>query len=187
MGTVTGRAGLQRGDGLKGPDPGAVVRRSYEAAVAHLEQGRLREAESGCHRALRALERAAGRDHPELAVVLDTLVRIRLDRGDLAGAEESGRRAVTLARAAVTGVDCRRILAQALGRLAGVCRVRGRYDEAESLYREALTVAESVGGPDGREVAALLNDLAVLHKFQGRFAEAGRLYRRALKAPVSID
>src|SRR5262249_57752830 len=67
------------------------------------------------------------------------------------------------------------------GRLAGVCRVRGRYDEAESLYREALTVAESVGGPDGREVAALLNDLAVLHKFQGRFAEAGRLYRRALK------
>src|SRR5262249_51773764 len=45
----------------------------------------------------------------------------------------------------------------------------------------ALTVAESVGGPDGWEVAALLNDLAVLHKFQGRFAEAGRLYRSALK------
>ena len=80
MGTDTGRSGSWRSDGLKGRDPGAAARRFYEAAVAHLERGRLREAESGCHRTIRALERAVGQDHPELAVVLNTLARIRLDR-----------------------------------------------------------------------------------------------------------
>jgi tetratricopeptide (TPR) repeat protein len=180
MGTDTGLSGSRRDDGLKGRDPGAAARRSYEAALAHLERGRLGEAEAACRRALRALEWALGRDHPELAIILDPLVQIRLDRGDLAGAEELGRRAVALARAEVDGVDSRHILVQALDRLAGVCRVQGRYDQAETLYREALCIAGSVSGPDGREVAALLNDLAVLHKFQGRFTEAGRLYRRAL-------
>jgi hypothetical protein len=97
MGIDTGRPGSRRSDGLKGRDPGAAARQSYEAAVAYLEGGRLRDAEAAYRRAIRALERAVGRDHPELAVVLNTLVRIRLDRGDLAGAEESGRRAVALA------------------------------------------------------------------------------------------
>ena len=181
MGTDSGRPGSRRSDCLKGRDPGAgpdVPTRPRSPTSKGVGSARPRRRASGPSR---PLERDVGRDHPELAVALNNLVRIRLDRGDPLGAEESGRRAVTLARADVKGIDSQRSLAQSLDHLAGVCRVLGRYDEAESLYRKALILTKSFSGPDGLEIAALLNNLAVLHKFQGRFVEAGRLYRQALR------
>jgi tetratricopeptide (TPR) repeat protein len=59
-------------------------------------------------------------------------------------------------------------------------RVEGRYDQAEPLYRRALSLAEQVYGPDHLEVSAILNNLAVLYKYTGDFEEAERLYQRAL-------
>jgi tetratricopeptide (TPR) repeat protein len=70
---------------------------------------------------------------------------------------------------------------------------RGRYTEAEPLYRRALTIREKLLGPDHPDSAASLNRLAALCRHQGRYTEAELLYRRALAireksfGPVHLD
>jgi tetratricopeptide (TPR) repeat protein len=58
--------------------------------------------------------------------------------------------------------------------------MKGKYDEAELLYRRALAIREKVLGPDHPDVAASLNNLATLLDKQGKYDEAEPLYRRAL-------
>src|SRR5436309_747087 len=69
---------------------------------------------------------------------------------------------------------------QSLVQRARLSFTRGRYSEAERLYRRGLALAEKTFAPGALELGTLLNGLAVVHKYQARFAEAGRLYRRAL-------
>lgn len=64
---------------------------------------------------------------------------------------------------------------------ADACLTRGEYRRAESLYREALHLAEEMCGKHDPQMALILNALGVLYKYMGRFAEAGRAYRRALR------
>src|SRR5262249_59184598 len=72
----------------------------------------------------------------------------------------------------------------AIAEQAEAHRHHGRYDRAEALLRQALTLVAKTDGRDALAVATLSNNLAVVHKYQGRFAEAGRLYRRALRIIV---
>jgi tetratricopeptide (TPR) repeat protein len=78
-----------------------------------------------------------------------------------------------------------------LARLAAIERIRGRIDNAERLYREALELAEAeaeseVGADaetdalDGDDLVAVLCGLGIVYKDVGRFDEAEALYRRAL-------
>jgi hypothetical protein len=64
--------------------------------------------------------------------------------------------------------------------LATVLQGTDRFDEAEPLYRRALTIAEHSLGPDHLLVAAVLRGLALLLKATERPGEAEPLYRRAL-------
>ena len=59
------------------------------------------------------------------------------------------------------------------------CNKRGRYVEAESLYRHALAIQEAVLGPDHPDVAASLNNQAGLYHAQGRHELALEYFRRA--------
>ncbi|HQE92391.1 MAG TPA: tetratricopeptide repeat protein [Anaerolineae bacterium] len=62
--------------------------------------------------------------------------------------------------------------------LADLLRIRGKYDEAEQLYRESLAVCEAVG--DRREVAVTQSRLADLLSIRGKDDEAEQLYRESL-------
>lgn len=57
---------------------------------------------------------------------------------------------------------------------------RARYQEAEPLFLEALSIQEQWLGSEHLDVATLLNGLATLYKEQGKFAEAEQFYQRAL-------
>jgi tetratricopeptide (TPR) repeat protein len=57
---------------------------------------------------------------------------------------------------------------------------RGRYGEAEPLYRRSLAISEKVLGSEHPDVAGTLNLLAVLYRSQGRYVEAEPLHQRAL-------
>jgi tetratricopeptide (TPR) repeat protein len=57
---------------------------------------------------------------------------------------------------------------------------RGKYAEAEPLYKRALGIYERAVGPDHPDVATGLNNLATLYEAQGRYEEAEPLYKRAL-------
>ncbi len=63
-------------------------------------------------------------------------------------------------------------VARILSNLAELDRVRGRYAEAEPLYKRALTIWEKAVGADSPDVALGLNNLAALYDAQGRYAEA---------------
>src|SRR5262245_25739307 len=63
---------------------------------------------------------------------------------------------------------------------AGRCLSQGQYALAESLYRKALELAETVYGPHSVEVANICNNLGVVYKYTANFDEASKLYLRAL-------
>ena len=49
---------------------------------------------------------------------------------------------------------------------------QGRYEDAEPLYDEALSISRRVLGVDHPETATSLNNLAGLYRAQGRYVEA---------------
>ena len=51
-------------------------------------------------------------------------------------------------------------------------RLRGAYDDAETLFREALALGEAELGEEDAELAGVLNNLAIVFKYSGRFDEA---------------
>ncbi len=55
-----------------------------------------------------------------------------------------------------------------------------RFDDAESLYREAVALYERTVGPDNPQTAEALWSLAELHAFRGRRGEAEQEFERAL-------
>jgi len=57
---------------------------------------------------------------------------------------------------------------------------RGRYQEAEPLYRLALVIREKILRPQDLEIAESLNNLAELYRNEGKYPEAEPLYQRAL-------
>ncbi|CAN0277376.1 unnamed protein product, partial [Ascophyllum nodosum] len=57
---------------------------------------------------------------------------------------------------------------------------QGKYDDAEPLFKRALTIGEEVLGPRHPDVASILNNLASLLESQGKYDDAEPLYKRAL-------
>ncbi|MFO1430297.1 MAG: tetratricopeptide repeat protein [Candidatus Competibacteraceae bacterium] len=70
--------------------------------------------------------------------------------------------------------------ADLLNRAAVYLHHRGRYVEAEPLFRCVLAIREQALGPAHPDVATSLNNLAILYRHQGRYAEAEPLHQRAL-------
>jgi CHAT domain-containing protein/Tfp pilus assembly protein PilF len=65
-------------------------------------------------------------------------------------------------------------------RLARVLGERGKYKEAEELYRKALAIQLHILGEDHPGMAGIDNDLGTLLHLEGKHAEAESLHRRAL-------
>jgi tetratricopeptide (TPR) repeat protein len=64
---------------------------------------------------------------------------------------------------------------------ANTLQQQRQYPEAESVYEEALKVAEDTFGSDHLNVAISLNNLAGLYISKGNYAEIEPLYKRALE------
>jgi tetratricopeptide (TPR) repeat protein len=70
--------------------------------------------------------------------------------------------------------------ARLLDRVATHLESKGRYAEAEPLYRRALAIDEATDAPDRPEMASRLNNLANLLRTMNRLSDAEPLFRRAL-------
>ncbi len=70
--------------------------------------------------------------------------------------------------------------ATTLNNMAEQYRQQGKYDTAESLYKQSLGIYEKTLGPDHPDVAATLNNLALLYEAQGKYEEAEPLYKQSL-------
>jgi CHAT domain-containing protein/Tfp pilus assembly protein PilF len=100
------------------------------------------------------------------------------EAGDYSAAlvEAQKLEAVVKARFGVNGAN----YGIALNTLAVVHETQGNYQEAEGLYKRALTIKEKALGANDPSVAQTLNNLANVCYKQGRYQEAEELYKRAL-------
>ena len=72
------------------------------------------------------------------------------------------------------------LTAQALNDLAGLLYQSGRYDEATSLYLQALPIHREIYGPEHPEVATITNNIGRSELVAGRVDEAEPLLRQSL-------
>ena len=84
-------------------------------------------------------------------------------------------------------------VANSLNNLAGLYKSQGRYEDAETLFQQALTLRQEILGvgetslKENRhpDVATSLNNLAFLYYSQGRYEAAEPLYQQALQIWMS--
>ncbi len=69
---------------------------------------------------------------------------------------------------------------QLLNQAASYLHSLAYYDQAESLYQQALAIRRQLWGPKHPDVAESLNDLASLYQSQGNYVQAEPLFQRAL-------
>jgi len=187
----TARANLDTSVGVLPFDPTKSVRvenrieeaRQLLALSIHLrENGWPLKSKRFATRALAMFERECGAYHSEVVRALLCLAGAREDLADYARAGADYRRAN-----AILGLtddhssrDVQRLRIRTLRGLASVLRALGRDRPAETLLKEALTVAERppCGTPD--DVASAMNDLGAQYRHTGAYEEASRLHHRAL-------
>jgi tetratricopeptide (TPR) repeat protein len=132
-------------------------------------------------RALWIFERELGANHPDFAKALICLAGAYADEAENQRAEEHYRRALrTLRRMADGDLDVQRLHIDATRGLANVMLALGRSQEAETMLRAALVMAERAAGHNSAEAAHVLSDLGVLHMRTGRLDVAASLHRHVL-------
>jgi tetratricopeptide (TPR) repeat protein len=134
------------------------------------------------------LERIKKQPAPEQAAedsVLNTLCLIQWAEGDLAGAETSIRRALTLHRKEFGEENIE--VATALGHLGLILWERGDFTEAEAAQRQALVIEKKMYGTQNNiQVAQTLHNLASVLEDNGDLSEAESDARQSLAIETNL-
>ncbi|WP_437299126.1 tetratricopeptide repeat protein [Sorangium sp. So ce426] len=173
---------VPRGGQAQGATPSADALEEAELlnrdVVALYGQGRFDAAIPLAERALTILEKALGRDHPDVATVLNNLAALHKTKGDYARAEPLFHRALGITEKALGSEHPD--VATSLNNLAVRYAAKGDYARAEPLYHRALGIREKALGSEHPDVATSLNNIAALYHTKGDYARAEPLYHRAL-------
>merc|ERR1711892_364794 len=157
----------------------ARLRTLHNLVIQYASQGRYEVAVPLCKQALEDLERTSGRDHPDVATMLNILALVYRDQNKYREAANLLNDALSIREKTLGGNHP--AVAATLNNLAVLYGKRGKYRDAEPLCLRALQIREQVLGPDHPDVAKQLNNLALLRQNQGKYAEVEDIYRRALK------
>ncbi|VDD84389.1 unnamed protein product [Mesocestoides corti] len=147
----------------------ARLRTLHNLVIQYAGEGRYEVAVPLCKQALEDLERSSGRDHPDVATMLNILALVYRDQGKYKDAAALLNEALVI-REKHLGPD-HPAVAATLNNLAVLYGKRGKYKEAEPLCKRALEIREKVLGSDHPDVAKQLNNLALLCQNQGKYAE----------------
>jgi tetratricopeptide (TPR) repeat protein len=162
-------------------DSAADARRRLVLARRLFDEGRPEDAVALAETALAVLERGLGPNNPDAAAacVELSIYHERLSQYDRA--ERYARRSNVITEMYPrTDETLLRLRVQALGRLAGIERIRDRLGSAEVLYRSALQLVEDGTWPTVSEVVALMTGLGEVYRYAGRYEEAEAIYRQGL-------
>ena len=138
-------------------------------------KGQLKQSVQELKQALAIRERLFGPNHLLVADTLNLLGLALYHQGLMADAEQCYGAAVEILRKQAPSMD----LAAALSNLGNAISAQGRLREGEERTREALSIWESVAGPDDPSVAVGLTNLAVLLQARKQYEEAALLLNRA--------
>jgi len=136
-------------------------------------EGRYEEAQAILERAL-----AATKPDPEsTAKALSSIGSLLKAQERFAEAEQALNKALSTAEGLENGDNAR---AGVLADLASVCARQLRQDEAAEYYRQALTILESLRGPEHPVLTPILNNLAIVEARLDNYDQAAKYYRRAI-------
>jgi tetratricopeptide (TPR) repeat protein len=144
-----------------------VIQRRPEEARTHLEW------------ALRLLDSARGRLHPEVGVIARKLGTLLVESGSFTEAEDLLLRNLEIQQHSLGNEHIE--LVGPLRMLVNLYRLQGRLNDAERRLREVLALLERARGSDHQDLVRPLDDLADLLVTQLRLAEAEAVLRRALE------
>jgi len=141
---------------------------------SEIAKATLLQAEGDHEAALRALREAAdcailefGGDDKRVAAALEQQVGLLRSLGRHRQADDALERATA-------------IRLKSTRRAGRALEAEQKYAEAESLFRDALTISERAYGPDHRETATCLDNLATCLRKQGRYVDAVTACSKAL-------
>jgi tetratricopeptide (TPR) repeat protein len=135
----------------------------------------------GAEKFLLLAEKEAEGDEPKLIQVWHRLALTKDRLFNYGDAEAHYQKALSRVEKRNKGKkDDRNLLAHSQTLFANHYRMRGRYDEAEALYKKSLAIRERVNGPKAWETAQLMRDLADNHRDAGRYDAAEPIYRSAI-------
>jgi tetratricopeptide (TPR) repeat protein len=153
-----------------------------DISIQFRENGWPDKAKRFAMRALAIFERESGAYHPDVVRVLLCLAGAREDLADYTRAGADYRRANDILdlTADPHNLETERLRIQAIRGLANVIRALGQDQQAETMLKEAIAVAERTFGCENGDVASALNDLGVHYRHTGAYEKASRLHHRAL-------
>jgi tetratricopeptide (TPR) repeat protein len=163
----------------QGPEPGVAAR--CLAVLASLDPP---NAEAYYRLALQQEEKASGKDHPRVAILLNDLGLALRQKDDNRAAEPLFRRALAIQEKAL-GQD-HAATAPTLNNLGSLLESTHQLAEAERLERRALRIFEEKLGPESMELATACSNLADLLWAKGDRASAAAFYRRAISIDESV-
>jgi CHAT domain-containing protein/tetratricopeptide (TPR) repeat protein len=129
-------------------------------------------------RALDAGEKAFGEAHFSIALSLDKLGMLHLEKGDLAAAEAFYLRVLAI-REKLEGTDHANF-ASSLSMLGTTYLKRENFAQAEAAYRRLLAIREKTLGAEHPDTAAALYSLSSVYSRKGDYTRAEPLLKRAL-------
>ncbi len=149
------------------------------AALRLSDLGMYSPAEPLYRRALEALERVWGPEHPDTLNSVNNLAVLLFHNGDYARAELLYRRALE-GKERVLGPQHPSTL-NSVNNLAELLSSKGDYVGAEVLHRRALETRERLLGTEHPDTLTSVSNLAELLLYKGDYAGAEPLLRRALQ------
>jgi serine/threonine-protein kinase len=176
------RRALQQLRAQHGPSHPDVAQAMSQLGLALLRRGQFEEADSLLRQALSQQRRLLGNEASVTVLTLDYLATLEQERGRLPQADTLFREVLSarrhLAKTEADSAD----LAVALNNLGLLLSVRGLYEDAEPIDREALALSTRVRGASHPLTAQLTQNLAQVRQLRGDLDEAETLYRQALDA-----
>lgn len=156
---------------------GAEWVRLSNKAESLSQKGKHAEAMIEARQALQMAEDELAPDHPDLAMLLNSLATQHYALGQFADAEPLYKRALDIAEKSFSLDDP--FIGRYLNNLAETCDALGKSEQTEGMYLRALAICEKDSDADRSEVATILTNLASLYSRQANYGQAEPLYKKA--------
>ena len=148
------------------------------------KKGRHAEAIILANQSLQLAEEELELDHPDIAVLLNSLAIEHYALKQFDQAQPLYKRALVIAEKAHHPDDP--FIGTCLNNLAESCDAMGLSDQTEPMYLRALAICEKDPDPDKSAMAIILTNLASLYAKQGSTEQAVQLCERALEIWVDL-
>lgn len=145
-------------------------------SLVHSAQGNSGKAMECCEEAL-SVFRAKNAAPLDLAVLLNSLGRMKMDAGDAEKAQSLFTESIVL-REKLKGSNSIELVSPLIN-LSGAFLAQGKADRAEGACRRALAICQQKDGADSRKLFPLLSNLAAVQVEQHRYTEAVSTSNRA--------